>query len=98
MASVAQLLPPTTAGRGPCRYSYENAPIQKELSAREVGNAAAFLLSPLASAITGQVRGVQGWVGLCAGLSGEGGMRKASQPADAKQVIFSTRPHPLRRC
>jgi len=38
------------------RYSYENAPIQKELSAREVGNAAAFLLSPLASAITGQVR------------------------------------------
>ena len=41
---------------GPCRlprYSYENAPIQKELEAREVGNAAAFLLSPLASAITG---------------------------------------------
>ena len=36
-----------------CRYSYENAPIQKELQAREVGNAAAFLLSPLASAITG---------------------------------------------
>ena len=36
-----------------CRYSYENAPIQKELEAREVGNAAAFLLSPLASAITG---------------------------------------------
>lgn len=35
------------------RYSYENAPIQKELEAREVGNAAAFLLSPLASAITG---------------------------------------------
>ena len=35
------------------RYSYENAPIQKELQAREVGNAAAFLLSPLASAITG---------------------------------------------
>ena len=38
-----------------CRYSYENAPIQKELEAREVGNAAAFLLSPLASAITGSV-------------------------------------------
>lgn len=37
------------------RYSYENAPIQKELAAIEVGNAAAFLLSPLASAITGQV-------------------------------------------
>eukprot|EP00468_Gymnochlora_sp_CCMP2014_P015416 CAMPEP_0167767430 /NCGR_PEP_ID=MMETSP0110_2-20121227/16047_1 /TAXON_ID=629695 /ORGANISM="Gymnochlora sp., Strain CCMP2014" /LENGTH=457 /DNA_ID=CAMNT_0007655871 /DNA_START=280 /DNA_END=1655 /DNA_ORIENTATION=- len=36
-------------------YSYENAPIQKELDAMEVGTAAAFLLSPLASAITGQV-------------------------------------------
>ncbi|KAF5188266.1 Enoyl-[acyl-carrier-protein] reductase [NADH] [Thalictrum thalictroides] len=36
-------------------YSLENAPIQKELSASEVGNAAAFLVSPLASAITGTV-------------------------------------------
>lgn len=37
------------------RYSYENAPIQKELDAIEVGNVAAFLLSPLASAVTGHV-------------------------------------------
>ncbi|XP_030453230.1 enoyl-[acyl-carrier-protein] reductase [NADH], chloroplastic-like [Syzygium oleosum] len=36
-------------------YSLENAPLQKELSAEEVGNAAAFLASPLASAITGTV-------------------------------------------
>ncbi|KAL3533923.1 hypothetical protein ACH5RR_007444 [Cinchona calisaya] len=36
-------------------YSLENAPLQKELSADEVGNAAAFLASPLASAITGAV-------------------------------------------
>ncbi|XP_019187090.1 PREDICTED: enoyl-[acyl-carrier-protein] reductase [NADH] 2, chloroplastic-like isoform X1 [Ipomoea nil] len=36
-------------------YSIENAPLQKELSAEEVGNAAAFLASPLASAITGAV-------------------------------------------
>lgn len=36
-------------------YSLENAPLQKELSAEEVGNAAAFLTSPLASAITGSV-------------------------------------------
>ncbi|XP_042481728.1 enoyl-[acyl-carrier-protein] reductase [NADH] 1, chloroplastic-like [Macadamia integrifolia] len=36
-------------------YSYVNAPIQKELSADEVGNAAAFLVSPLSSAITGAV-------------------------------------------
>lgn len=36
-------------------YSIANAPLQKELSAEEVGNAAAFLSSPLASAITGAV-------------------------------------------
>ncbi|KAL8055414.1 hypothetical protein ABFX02_04G054000 [Erythranthe guttata] len=36
-------------------YSIENAPLQKELSADEVGNTAAFLVSPLASAITGAV-------------------------------------------
>ncbi|CAJ1933828.1 unnamed protein product [Sphenostylis stenocarpa] len=36
-------------------YSSANAPLQKELSAEEVGNAAAFLASPLASAITGTV-------------------------------------------
>ncbi|CAN0927668.1 Enoyl-[acyl-carrier-protein] reductase [NADH], chloroplastic [Linum grandiflorum] len=36
-------------------YSSANAPLQKELSADEVGNAAAFLASPLASAITGTV-------------------------------------------
>lgn len=31
-------------------YSYENAPIQKELAATEVGSVATFLCSPLASA------------------------------------------------
>jgi enoyl-[acyl-carrier protein] reductase I len=36
-------------------YSSANAPLQKELTAEEVGNAAAFLASPLASAITGAV-------------------------------------------
>ncbi|CAL1372411.1 unnamed protein product [Linum trigynum] len=36
-------------------YSETNAPLLKELSAEEVGNAAAFLASPLASAITGTV-------------------------------------------
>ncbi|XP_057484423.1 enoyl-[acyl-carrier-protein] reductase [NADH], chloroplastic-like [Actinidia eriantha] len=36
-------------------YSIANAPLQKELSADEVGNTAAFLVSPLASAITGAV-------------------------------------------
>ncbi|XP_074563300.1 enoyl-[acyl-carrier-protein] reductase [NADH] 1, chloroplastic-like [Curcuma longa] len=36
-------------------YSYANAPLQKELRAEEVGNTAAFLVSPLASAVTGSV-------------------------------------------
>ncbi|XP_057496657.1 enoyl-[acyl-carrier-protein] reductase [NADH], chloroplastic-like [Actinidia eriantha] len=36
-------------------YSMANAPLQKELSAEEVGDTAAFLASPLASAITGAV-------------------------------------------
>jgi enoyl-[acyl-carrier protein] reductase I len=36
-------------------YSLNNAPLSKELYAAEVGNTAAFLLSPLASAITGSV-------------------------------------------
>jgi len=34
-------------------YSYQNAPLKKELRAEEIGKAALFLLSPLASAITG---------------------------------------------
>lgn len=34
-------------------YSEKNAPLAKELNGQEVGNTAAFLLSPLASAITG---------------------------------------------
>lgn len=38
------------------RYSYENAPVQKELTSYEIGNVAAFLTSPLASA--GQLDGV----------------------------------------
>eukprot|EP00877_Chromochloris_zofingiensis_P007000 jgi/Chrzof1/2553/Cz11g20040.t1_ENR[v5.2] len=37
------------------RYSYANAPVQKELAAQEVGNVAAFLCSPLASAVTGHL-------------------------------------------
>lgn len=37
-------------------YSKDNAPLQgEELQTEDVGNAAAFLLSPLASAVTGQV-------------------------------------------
>lgn len=41
--------------QGMISYSLANAPLQKELEAREIGAAAAFLLSPLASAITGEV-------------------------------------------
>lgn len=34
-------------------YAHHNAPLQKDLKAEEIGNSAAFLLSPQASAITG---------------------------------------------
>ncbi len=37
------------------RYSFQNAPIQKELEAEEVASAALFLLSPMASAVTGTI-------------------------------------------
>ncbi|KAB1226696.1 Enoyl-[acyl-carrier-protein] reductase [NADH], chloroplastic [Morella rubra] len=36
-------------------YSFANAPVMRELTAEDIGNAAAFLASPLASAITGAV-------------------------------------------
>lgn len=36
-------------------YSFMNAPISKDLKAEEIGAAAAFLLSPLSSAITGAI-------------------------------------------
>lgn len=36
-------------------YSYDNAPMKKELKAQEVGNVAAFLCCDLASAVTGSV-------------------------------------------
>jgi enoyl-[acyl-carrier protein] reductase I len=37
------------------RYSEENAPLSKKLLASEIGNVAAFLASPLASAVTGTI-------------------------------------------
>jgi enoyl-[acyl-carrier protein] reductase I len=37
------------------RYTAANAPLQEELTAAEVGNAAAFLLSPLGTGVTGTV-------------------------------------------
>ena len=37
------------------RYSKNNAPLNKGLNTKEIGNTAAFLLSPLASAITGEI-------------------------------------------
>ena len=37
------------------RYTAANAPLQERLTAEEVGGAAAFLLSPMGSGITGTV-------------------------------------------
>ena len=36
-------------------YSKKNAPLAKDLAAEEIANAAVFLLSPMSSAITGQI-------------------------------------------
>ncbi len=36
-------------------YAHANAPLSKELTGEEVGHSAAFLLSPLASAVTGDI-------------------------------------------
>ena len=37
------------------RYSLENSPLQKDLEAEDIGQVAAFIVSPLASSITGSV-------------------------------------------
>ncbi|KAF9587250.1 hypothetical protein IFM89_039531 [Coptis chinensis] len=65
-------------------YSLANAPLQKELSADEVGNTAAFLVSPLASAITGAVvyvdNGLNGMgVGVDSPIFGELNIPKGNQ-------------------
>jgi enoyl-[acyl-carrier protein] reductase I len=52
------------------RYSYENAPVQKELAALEVGQVAAFLSSPLASAVTGHTMYVDNGLNVM-GLAGD---------------------------
>ena len=66
-----------------CRYSYANAPIQKELAANEVGAAAAFLLSPLASAITGSVVYVDNGLNAMALAPDSQSLIKAEEPASA---------------
>ncbi|PSC69409.1 Enoyl-[acyl-carrier] reductase [NADH] chloroplastic [Micractinium conductrix] len=52
------------------RYSYENSPVQKELHAAEIGAVAAFLTSPLASAVTGQTIYVDNGLSIM-GLAGD---------------------------
>lgn len=64
-------------------YSYENAPQQKELHASEVGNAAAFLLSPLASAITGTVLHVDNGLHAMGLAVDSGSLAEAKEPANA---------------
>nr|ABH11005.1 enoyl-ACP reductase [Polytomella parva]QKY14964.1 enoyl-[acyl-carrier] reductase [NADH] (INHA) [Polytomella parva] len=57
------------------RYSEENSPIQKGLSAEEVGAVATFLLSPLASGVTGHVMFV------------DNGLNAMGLATDAKSLI-----------
>lgn len=65
------------------RYSYANAPIQKELAANEVGAAAAFLVSPLASAITGSVVYVDNGLNAMALAVDSQALAKEEAPANA---------------
>ena len=65
------------------RYSYANAPLQKELAATEVGAAAAFLLSPLASAITGSTVYVDNGLNAMALAVDSQSLSRAEAPASA---------------
>lgn len=63
-------------------YSKANAPLAKDLSAEEIGSSATFLLSPLASAITGVTLFVDN--GLHAmGIATDSAALKAQEPAEA---------------
>jgi len=60
------------------QYVRRNAPLTEELTAREVGNVAAFLASPIASGITGTVIYVdKGYhsMGMATEVSGESAER-----------------------
>ena len=66
-----------------CRYSYANAPLQKELAAMEVGATAAFLVSPLASAITGSTVYVDNGLNTMALAVDSQSLMRAEAPASA---------------
>ena len=59
-------------------YSFANAPVQKELAAREVGNVATFLCSDLASAVTGHCMFVDNGLNVM-GVAGDSETIKAAQ-------------------
>jgi enoyl-[acyl-carrier protein] reductase I len=67
------------------RYSAANAPVQKALAAEEVGAAAAFLCSPLASAVTGSLLYVDNGLN-CMGLAVDSAALGAAAPAPAEKV------------
>jgi enoyl-[acyl-carrier protein] reductase I len=67
------------------RYSAANAPVQKGLEAAEVGATAAFLCSPLASAVTGSVVYVDNGLNAM-GLAVDSAALGAAAPAPAETV------------
>ena len=70
------------------RYSAANAPVQKALAAEEVGAAAAFLCSPLASAVTGSLVYVDNGLNAM-GLAVDSAALGAGAPAPAEKVSVS---------
>lgn len=84
--SLPPRLQPPPAARS---YSYENAPVQKELHAGEVGAVAAFLVSPLASA---GARPLACWaMGVGWAASGDG----HAYVGALKRIARSLHPHPF---
>jgi len=72
------------------RYSKANAPLLKDLEGEEVGFAAAFLVSPLASAITGEVLYVDNGMHAMGLAVDSGSLKKSEAPPASAAPAAST--------